>query len=128
MKILLFFLFLSVTMAAVAQKSVYDYKVKSISGGKIDFKDLRGKLIVVVNIASGSERKIQLLQLDSLCRAYASSDLVVVAFPTDDFSKEPKNNKEIRTWVSGLHPNLIVADKTSVRGEKISAFYNWCTK
>lgn len=120
--------FLLFTMTAFAQKSVYDYKVPAVTGGEIDCNDLRGKLILVVNIASGSERHTQLLQLDTLCRTYASSGLVVLAFPTNDFNKEPKSNEEIRTWVAGLHPNLKVANKSSVTGDTRSAIYAWCTR
>jgi glutathione peroxidase len=122
----LFLLLLSIT--GFSQNPVYSYKVESISGGEIDFNDFHDKLIVVVNIASASERHVQLLQLDSLCRAYASSGVVVVAFPTNDFNKEPKSNPEIRDWVSGLHSNLKVSTLTLVKGETRSAFYNWCTK
>lgn len=128
MKISILSFFLLVTMAGFTQKSVYDYKVSSIAGGKIDFKNLRNKLIIVVNISSGSERNVQLRQLDTLCRTYSSEGLIVIAFPTNDFNKEPKSNKEIRSWVSGLHENLLVANMTSVKGEKKAAFYNWCSK
>ncbi|NII29580.1 hypothetical protein HB364_31165 [Pseudoflavitalea sp. X16] len=128
MKLTILSFFLLITMIGFAQKSVYDYKAGAVAGGEIDFNKLRGKLIVVVNIASGSERHTQLLQLDTLCRTYAASGLVVVAFPTNDFNKEPKNNEEIRTWVSGLHPDLLVANKTSVKGETIAGFYKWCTR
>jgi glutathione peroxidase len=121
------FLFLLQTVTAFSQKSVYDHKISSLNGRKIDFSNLRNKLIVVVNIASGSDRSVQLLQLDTLCRKYASQGLVVVAFPTNDFNKEPKNDKEIKTWTSGLHANLVVAGKTRVKGEAKSPFYNWCT-
>jgi glutathione peroxidase len=127
MKLSILSFFLVLTITGFAQKSIYDYKVNAITGDQIDFNDLRGKLIVVVNIASGSERQEQLLQLDTLCRTYASSGLVVVAFPTNDFNKEPKSNEQIRTWVSGLHPNLKVANITSVKGGTIADFYQWCT-
>jgi glutathione peroxidase len=127
-KLLMLFLFLLLATAASSQKSFYDYKISSVNGNKIDFNNLRGKLIIVVNIASGSERNVQLRQLDTLCQRYASQGLIVVAFPTNDFNKEPKSNDEIRAWASGLHPNLMVLNKTSVKGESRTAFYNWCTK
>ncbi|MBO9563693.1 MAG: hypothetical protein J7621_13005 [Niastella sp.] len=128
MKLSILSFFLLLAMSGFAQQSsVYDFKVTSVSGGEIDFNNFRSKLIMTINIASGSERRTQLLQLDTLCRTYASSGLVVIAFPTNDFNKEPKSNEEIRTWVSGLHPNLLVANKTSVIGETRSAFYKWCT-
>lgn len=128
MKLSMLFLSLFLTLSGIAQKSVYDFKVNSISGNKIDFHDLRNKIIVVVNIASASERAVQLRQLDTLCQRYASEGLVVIAFPSNDFNKEPKVDEEIRSWTSGLHANLLVASKTSVMGETRSAFYTWCTK
>jgi glutathione peroxidase len=128
MKLYIFSFLLLITTTGFCQKSLYDYKVNAITGGEIDFNDLRGKLIVVINIASGNERRTQLQQLDTLCGMYAARGLVVVAFPTDDFNKEPKSNAEIRTWVSGLHPNIKVADKTHVKGAAKSAFFTWCTQ
>lgn len=128
MRLFLLSILILATTTSVAQKPVYDFKVERISGGEIDFNDFRDKIIVIVNIASGSNRQSQLLQLDSLSRSYSSAGLVVVAFPTNDFNHEPKNNQQIREWVAGLHPNLLVATLTSVKGETKSAFYNWCTK
>ncbi|WP_315823283.1 hypothetical protein [Paraflavitalea speifideaquila] len=114
-------------MASLAQSSIYDYKVTTVTGVEVDLNNLHGKLIVVVNIASGSERHTQLLQLDSLCRTYASVGLVILGFPTNDFNNEPKSNEEIRSWVSGLHPNLLVFNKTAVIGPSKSVIYKWCT-
>jgi glutathione peroxidase len=121
-------LFLLFSIVGIAQKSVYEFKLKSIDGKKIDFNNLRNKLIVVVNIASGSERHVQLRQLDTLCRNYESQGLVVVVFPTNDFNHESKSDNEIRSWTSGLHQNLLIGERTSVKGESRSDFYQWCTK
>lgn len=128
MKTTILSLLLLLTLAGAAQKSIYNYKIGALNGSVIDFDSLRGKPIVIVNIASGSDRNIQLRQLDTLCTTYAASGLVVVAFPTNDFNKEPKTNEELKNWVVGLHPNLLVTQKTSVKGASISDFYKWCTQ
>jgi len=128
MKLSMLFLSLLLTLSGIAQGSVYDFKVNSISGNEIDFNNLRNKLIIAVNIASASERSVQLRQLDTLCQRYASEGLVIVAFPSNDFNNEPKTDEEIRSWASGLHENVLLAGKTSVKGETRSAFYTWCTK
>ncbi len=128
MRILFFPFFLLLTAICFSQQSVYDFKVAGINGKTIDFNELRGKLIVVVNIASGSERHTQLAQLDTLCRLYAAQGLVVVAFPSNDFNKEPKSNEDIRTAVAQLPGNLLVAARTAVKGESQSPLYKWCTQ
>lgn len=128
MKLSMLFLSFLLTLSGIAQKTAYDFKVSSINGNEIDFNNLHNKILIVVNVASASERTVQLRQLDTLCQRYASEGLVVVAFPSNDFNNEPKTAEEIRSWTAGLHANLLVASKTSVTGEARSAFYSWCTK
>jgi glutathione peroxidase len=128
MKAFMFFVLLLGALTAHTQNSIYSFKVNAANGEEIDFNDFRGKLIMVVNIASGSERNKQSQQLDTLCRLYASQGLVVVAVPSNDFNKEPKTNEQIQTWAAGLHPNLRVTAKATVSGASPSPLYEWCTK
>jgi glutathione peroxidase len=120
-------LFLSINKSD-AQSSIYDYKITSASGKEIALKDFRGKIILVVNTASGSERNKQFLQLDSLCRSYAGIGLVVIAIPSDDFMHEPKTNNELKNIAAGFQPNFFIAEKSSVKGKSIAPFYKWCTQ
>ena len=110
-----------------SQNSIYDYQIVSASGNIINFNDFRGKLILIVNTASASERNTQFIQLDSLCRSYGS-DLVVIAFPSNDFLHEPKSNSELQTISAGFASNFFLAAKCMVTGEGISPVYRWCTQ
>ncbi|MCW3111468.1 MAG: glutathione peroxidase [Segetibacter sp.] len=128
MKNLLFCLFLFTVVNGLAQTSIYECKITSASGSQIDFNDFRGKKIMIVNIASGSERNAQMQLLNSLCKLYTDSELVVVAFPSNDFVHEPRSNNELVTLYSGFQPNLIIAAKAKVKGEGASPVYKWITQ
>lgn len=127
MKRLISLIFILSALQGITQDSIYDYRITSVSGQVIDFNDFRGKLIMIVNTASGSERNKQLQQLDTLSQLFLAKGLVVVAFPSNDFSNEEKTNTELQSF-AGNHPSFFVAEKSSVKGQSISPLFRWCTK
>jgi glutathione peroxidase len=76
----------------------------------------QGKKILLVNIASGSEyAAVQLPQLQQLYQQYKDS-LTVVAFPSNDFGKEPRTDAELKLLLQNTyHINFPVSVRTGVK-------------
>ena len=76
----------------------YDYEFNSIDGDLIKLSEYRGKVIVVVNVASRCGYTPQYQDLQTLWSEYKNKDLVVLGIPTNNFRQEPGNNKEIKNF------------------------------
>jgi glutathione peroxidase len=66
-------------------KSIYDFKIKSLTGGTIDFSQYKGKKILIVNTASKCGFTPQYKGLEELYKAN-NDKLVIVGFPSDNFA------------------------------------------
>jgi glutathione peroxidase len=83
--------------------SIYDFEVRAIDGqaGKLDA--YRGKLLLIVNVASQCGFTPQYKGLEALYRKYQDKGLVVLGFPCDQFGhQEPGDETEIKNFCS-LH-------------------------
>jgi glutathione peroxidase len=77
----------------------YEFSVDDIHGKKFSFDQLRGKKVIIVNSASECGYTPQYAGLQELTQKYASSGLVVLAFPCNDFgNQEPGFNEEIHEF------------------------------
>ena len=75
--------------------SLYDFSAASIRGETADFGAQRGKVFLIVNTASACGFTPQFAGLEQLWKDYKDRGLVVVGFPSNDFSQEPGSNKEV---------------------------------
>ena len=73
--------------ADAASKTIYDYSVKSINGGTIDFSQYKGKMIMIVNTASKCGFTPQYEGLEKLYQAHKDK-LVIIGFPSADFADQ----------------------------------------
>ena len=71
-----------VTMAA---DSVHEFKAKSIDGKEVDLKEYKGKVLLIVNVASECGLTPQYEQLQALHEKYGDKGLVVIGFPCNQF-------------------------------------------
>ena len=82
-------------------KTLYDLNVKTIDGDNARLARFRGKVMLVVNVASQCGLTPQYEQLQALYRQYHSQGLEVLGFPCDQFAgQEPGSNEEIREFCS----------------------------
>lgn len=128
MRIYLVAVFIFSLLHGNSQNSIYDYKITTVSGAVVDFNSLKGKIILIVNTASGSERNPQMLQLDSLCKLYAEKGVVVVAFPSNDFMHESHSNEQIKNETILFQPNFYIANKSNVSGNYINPVFKWLSQ
>lgn len=117
--------------AAFAQsKTIYDFKVPSLSGGTIDFADFKGKKILIVNTASKCGFTPQYEELQALYEQYKDK-LVIVGFPANNFfSQEPGSNETIEAFCKKNYGvTFPMAAKISVKGKDMAPIYKWlCNK
>jgi glutathione peroxidase len=115
-----------------AQESpFYGFTVKDIDGKDFAFSQLKGKKVLVVNVASKCGLTPQYAALQSLYEKYGNggTNFVIVAFPANDFGKqEPGSHEEIKAFCSTTyHVTFPMMAKISVKGEGTHPLYRWLT-
>lgn len=115
MKTLLLSLVLMTTMAT----SVHDFTVRSIDGTNVDLSDYRGKVTLIVNVASFCGYTKQYAPLEKLYRTYKGKGLVILGFPANDFgAQEPGSDEEIKTFCSTKYDvSFPMFSKVTVKGD-----------
>ena len=88
-----------------------------------------GKVVVVVNTASFCGFTPQYKSLEELHARYKDKGLVVLGFPSNDFSQEPDNNKKIADFCENTYGvKFPMFSKTTVRGSDASPLFKQLTK
>lgn len=108
--------------------SIYKFKVESLDGGTINFKNFKGKKILVVNTASKCGYTPQYEELQKLYTQYRNK-LVIVGFPANNFGgQEPGSNGEIKEFCKKNYGvTFPMAAKVSVKGDDIAPIFKWLT-
>ena len=131
MKKLFFLLFASLfTCSILAQnKTFFDFTVKTVDGENFNLSQLKGKKIMVVNVASHCRFTPQYVQLQRLYEKYKGDNFVIIAFPCNDFgAQEPDSNTEIKEFCTQNYGvTFPVMEKISVKGKDIAPVYKWLT-
>ncbi len=88
-----------------------------------------GKVVLVVNTASFCGFTPQYKSLEELHARYKDKGLVVLGFPSNDFSQEPDNNKKIADFCENTYGvKFPMFSKTTVRGSEASPLFKQLTK
>jgi len=122
----------AVTIKASAQeqyKTLYDFKVKSISGFDYDLSQHKGKKVMIVNTASKCGLTPQYEDLEALYRKYGGDNFVILGFPANNFfGQEPGTNEEIEEFCKkNYEVSFPMMAKISVKGKKKHPLYKWLT-
>jgi glutathione peroxidase len=81
-------------------KTVYDFSVKDINGQEKSLADYKGKVMLIVNVASKCGFTPQYKGLEELSREY-KNQVVVLGFPCNQFGgQEPGDEAEIKNFCS----------------------------
>jgi glutathione peroxidase len=108
-------------------KSVHDFTVKTIKGGDKSLADYKGKVLLVVNVASECGLTPQYEGLEQLHEQYASKGLAVLGFPANDFgAQEPGSDAQIEAFCSTkFGAKFDMFSKVAVKGEAIAPLFDW---
>src|SRR5262245_41790081 len=86
-------------MSTAQPKNIYGFQVTNIDGQKVDLAKYKGKVVVIVNVASECGYTGQYKPLQALHAKYAADGLAILAFPCNDFgTQEPGNEAAIKKF------------------------------
>ena len=117
------------TETTTVANSIYDFSLKNIDGKETSLADYRGKVVLVVNVASRCGFTPQYEGLEKVYLKYKDRGLVILGFPANNFGgQEPGSNEEIKSFCS-LKYNVTfpMFTKISVKGEDIHPLYKYLT-
>lgn len=81
--------------------SIYDLTARTLEGDERGFEQFRGKVLLVVNVASRCGFTPQYSGLEALYRRYRDRGFEVLGFPCDQFgNQEPGDDAQIREFCS----------------------------
>jgi glutathione peroxidase len=128
MKLLLCMLFCAATLVA-AEKTVHDFTLNSIDGQSAPLAAYKGKVVLLVNVASKCGFTPQYSALESTYEKYKDRGFVIVGIPANNFgAQEPGSNQEIKTFCSSkYHVTFPMMAKVSVKGDDITPLYQFLT-
>jgi glutathione peroxidase len=109
-------------------ESLYDIRVKTLEGDDFDFSSLKGRKVMIVNVASKCGFTPQYKDLEDMYRKY-EGEIVIIGFPANNFgNQEPGTAAEIREFCSQNYGvTFPMMEKISVRGDDIHPLYKWLT-
>lgn len=117
-------LFLMQTIAAHAD-SLYDIKLKDIDGKDTTLAPYKGKVVLIVNVASKCGYTKQYAGLESVYEKYKDKGFVILGFPCNQFGgQEPGSNEEIKQFCSSkFNVTFPLYDKLEVNGANRHPLY-----
>ena len=127
--IILTFIAMTAMTNAQNKKTIYDFKVVSIDGQPFDLANLKGKKILVVNVASRCGYTPQYAQLEELYKKYSDKNFIIIGFPANNFmGQEPGTNEDIKSFCQKNYGvTFPMMSKISVKGDDIHPLYKWLT-
>ena len=127
-KLLLFAALVGMSVMA-AEKSVYDFTLNSIDGQPTPLSSFKGKVVLLVNVASRCGFTPQYSALESSYEKYKDRGFVIVGIPANNFGgQEPGTNEEIKTFCTAkYHVTFPMMAKVSVKGGDITPLYQFLT-
>ena len=112
------------------QTSLSDFTVKDIDGKDFNMSSLKGKKVLIVNVASKCGLTPQYEKLQQLYEKYKDNNFVIVGFPANDFgAQEPGTNEEIKEFCTrNYNVSFPVMSKIEVTGDNKAPIYKWLTE
>lgn len=109
--------------------SIYNFTVLDIDGNEVSLSEYRGKVVLIVNVASRCGFTPQYEGLQKIYSEYKEKGLVVLGFPANNFrGQEPGTNEEIKEFCSiNYGVTFPLFSKMSVAGDDIHPLYQYLT-
>ena len=131
-KLKLFLLFIMIsffgnTVSANYEKLAYYFKFKDLDGSTLSLSEYKGKVIVVVNVASQCGFTNQYEDMQKIWKKYQEKGVVMLGVPSNDFGKqEPGNNEDIKNFCEAKFGiSFPMTEKVLVKGSDAHPFYIW---
>ena len=110
--------------------SIYDFKVKARDGSEVSLSDYQGKVLLIVNTATGCGFTPQYSELQELYAQHQKDGLEILDFPCNQFANQaPGSDEEIHTFCTGrfgiTFPQFA---KLDVRGETADPLFRYLSE
>ena len=109
------------------EKLFFDLNIKSNNGKDLNLNQYKGKIILLVNVASKCGFTNQYTGLQTLYESYANKGFMVIGVPSNQFGgQEPGTNSEIKNFCeTNFNITFPITDKVNVKGENSQEIYTW---
>ncbi|MGP8253176.1 MAG: glutathione peroxidase [Terracidiphilus sp.] len=109
--------------------SIYDFTMSSIDGQPVSLESYKGKVVLLVNVASKCGFTPQYAALEAVYEKYKDRGLVIVGIPANNFAQqEPGTNEEIKTFCTRKYNvSFPMMSKVSVKGDDQTPLYKFLT-
>ena len=113
----------------IAGTGVYSFTLNSIDGKPAPLADYKGKVVLLVNVASQCGYTPQYSALESIYEKYKDQGFVILGFPANNFgAQEPGTNAEIKTFCKRKYSvSFPMYSKISVKGSDKAPLYKYLT-
>ncbi|PKI74177.1 hypothetical protein CRG98_005415 [Punica granatum] len=115
-------------MAEESPQSLHDFTVKDIRGNDVSMNDYKGKVLLIVNVASKCGlTHSNYKELNILYEKYKDQGLEILGFPCNQFAgQEPGSNEEIQeTACTMFKAEFPIFDKVEVNGNNAAPIYKY---
>jgi glutathione peroxidase len=120
----------AMAVSAGQPASPLDFTVKDIDEKDVNLSDYKGKVVLIVNVASKCGFTPQYTALEKLYMDHKDQGFVIIGFPANNFhSQEPGTDDEIKQFCSSKYSvTFPLMSKISVKGDDKAPLYKFLTE
>ena len=110
--------------------NIYDFKVRAQDGSEVSLSDYQGKVLLIVNTATGCGFTPQYDALQDLYELYQKDGLEILDFPCNQFAGQaPGSDEEIHAFCTGRYGITFPQfSKVDVNGDSALPLYKYLTE
>lgn len=110
--------------------NIFNYIMKDIDGKEVSLESYKGKVILIVNVASKCGYTPQYEGLQNLYENYKDDGLVILGFPANNFKgQEPGSDEEIKQFCTlNYGVEFPMFSKVSVKGDDQDELFKYLTQ
>jgi glutathione peroxidase len=105
------------------------FTVKDIDGKDVNLSEYKGKVVMIVNVASKCGNTPQYKQLEEMYNKYKDQGFVILGFPANNFGgQEPGTDSQIKEFCTSKYSvTFPMFSKVSVKGDDKAPLYKYLT-
>lgn len=109
--------------------SIYNFNLKDIDGNEVSLEQYKGKVLMIVNVASKCGYTPQYEGLQNIYESYKDEGFVILGFPANNFKgQEPGSNEEIKEFCTLEYGvEFPMFSKVSVKGDDQADLFKYLT-
>lgn len=110
--------------------NIYDFTVKAQDGKEISLSEFKGKVLLIVNTATGCGFTPQYAELQEMYEQFKDKGFEILDFPCNQFGEQtPGSDEEVHNFCTGrFRITFPQFSKIEVNGENAIPLYKWITQ